>query len=428
MDKSEKIKILENLVSIQTVNGNEQEAAEYLATLLKSHSIEVQVISQFPGRSNLVVQIGTGNHPILGVSGHLDTVHEGDLKTWKSDPFKAVIKNNRIYGRGTTDMKAGVAQFVINLIELKEADLPKFGTIRFLATISEELTEAGAAYLADAGYADDLDALILAEPTGVPVKQIKDYFSSGAAEIGNAKLANLEKSLKDSVSAEQHFILNAHKGWMSYTVTSRGRAAHSSMPKLGINAVDNLVSFYVAEKEFYQSLQERNNVLGGTIYSPDIFKGGEQVNSIPDLAYEKVKVRTIPELPNEELISRLQKLIDQLNQSPGVDLELTVDQSEIPVANKGSNQLIKLLQKYATQYLVEPLPLPTIGASLGTDASEFRRHNPDGEFIILGPGNTTAHKSNEYVELSAFLNMQKLFKKVAIAYVDIPKNLKIEED
>ncbi|MFD1125433.1 M20/M25/M40 family metallo-hydrolase [Lentilactobacillus raoultii] len=418
MKESEKIEILEKLVDIETVNGNEKEATDYLVSVLKSHGIKTKEISQFPNRSNFIAQIGSGSHPILGLSGHLDTVHQGSLKTWNSDPFKATIKNNRIYGRGTTDMKAGLVQFVITLIELKEASLPKNGTIRLLATISEELTEQGAAYLSDKGYGKDLDAVIFGEPTGVPVTEINDYFASGGAKINPEQLRKLLNNVKQVSTPEQHFIFGAHKGWMSYTVTSRGKAAHSSMPKLGINAIDNLIQYYIEEKRFYQCLQESSEILGSTIYAPDIFNGGKQVNSIPDFAYETVKVRTIPELPNDQLILRLNKIIYRLNQNDGMNLNLKVERSEIPVANKWNGRLTVLLKKYADQYLHEPLPLPVIGASLGTDASEFRRNNSTGEFIVVGPGNTTAHKSNEYVELTAFLNMQQLFKRVALEYVD----------
>lgn len=131
-----------------------------------------------------------------------------------------------------------------------------------------------------------------------------------------------------STAPEQHFIINAHKGWISYTVASHGKAAHSSMPKLGINAIDNLVQYYNAEKAFYHSLTERHPGLGKTVYAPDVFVGGKQVNSIPDLAVEKVKVRTIPELSNENLVRKLRELIQKLNEIPTMNLELTVEQSE----------------------------------------------------------------------------------------------------
>ncbi|KRM44202.1 M20/M25/M40 family metallo-hydrolase [Lentilactobacillus parafarraginis] len=417
MDQQEKLQIVRDLVNIRTVNENERAAADYLINLLAKHGISANRIDQFPNRSNVVAEIGNGQHPKLGFSGHLDTVHENELSHWDTPPFEATIHDNRLYGRGTSDMKAGLAQFVITMIELHEQQEPLHGTIRLLATISEELTEEGAAMLSDAGYGDDLDAILFAEPTGVPIAQIDQYFASGAATISSGKLEQLMQATTQSTAPEQHFIINAHKGWISYTVASHGKAAHSSMPKLGINAIDNLVQYYNAEKAFYHSLTERHPGLGKTVYAPDVFVGGKQVNSIPDLAVEKVKVRTIPELSNENLVRKLRELIQKLNEIPTMNLELTVEQSEDPVANNVHDRLTKLLQHHAATILDEPLALPTIGSSMGTDASEFRRHNPDGEFLIVGPGNTTAHQANEYVEISSFLKMQTLFATVAINYL-----------
>lgn len=418
MKETDKIKLVCDLINIRTVNSNEKEAADYLVKLFQKHGIQATAIAQFPGRSNVIAEIGDGQHPKLGLSGHLDTVHEGEAANWKTPPFSATVSNNRIYGRGASDMKAGLAQFVITMIELHEQHLPKHGTLRLLATISEELTEQGAAFLSDKGYGDDLDGMLFSEPTGVPLDQLDTYFASGAATISPEKLTALYDALNTSKAPEQHFIINSHKGWMSYTVTSHGKAAHSAMPKLGINAIDHLVQYYVAEKALYQSLKEQNPTLGKTVYAPDVFVGGKQVNSIPDLAYEKVKVRTIPELPNQKLVRKLRELVYELNKRPGFDLKLVVDQSENPVANESTNRLATLLQDSAANYLKEALPLPTIGSSMGTDASEFRRHNPSGEFLIVGPGNTTAHQANEYVEISAFLNMQQLFKHIAISYLN----------
>lgn len=113
MDQQEKLQIVRDLVNIRTVNENERAAAE----------------------------IGNGQHPKLGFSGHLDTVHENELSHWATPPFEATIHDNRLYGRGTSDMKAGLAQFVITMIELHEQQEPLHGTIRLLATISEELTK-----------------------------------------------------------------------------------------------------------------------------------------------------------------------------------------------------------------------------------------------------------------------------------------------
>lgn len=408
MKTAEKIRIVADLIAIDSANNHEEQIAGYLLKLFAIYGIKASKITQFPGRCNLVAEIGDGQAPKIGLSGHFDTVSPGDETQWTTSPYSAVIDADTLRGLGASDMKAGVAQLVITMIELKQAGLPRHGTIRFLGTISEELTEEGARLLADQGYADDLDVLLFAEPTGVAIDQLPAYFDSGAARIDHNTLDALLAAAETTQAREQHFIFQSHKGWMTYTVTAHGKAAHSSMPGLGINAVDCLITYYQAEKALYANLMETSAELGATIYAPDIFHGGTQVNSIPAIAYEQVKVRTIPELPNSELINRLSHLIDELNQQPDMNLELTVEQSEVPVANSTPLTFAPFLQHHAHTTLAEPLDLPTISVSLGTDASEFRRRNSTAEMLVVGPGNTSAHQVDEFVSISAYLNMIEL--------------------
>ncbi|MHA8110211.1 M20/M25/M40 family metallo-hydrolase [Lactobacillaceae bacterium Melli_B4] len=418
MEKEAKIKILKDLIDIKSVNDNEGAVADYLLNLFRQYGIDAKLVAEFHNRSNIIAEMGNGGHPKLGLSGHLDTVHQGDERTWYSDPFEGTIKKGRMYGRGTTDMKGGIADLAIAMIELKEANTPINGTIRFIGTIGEELSAAGAKFLTDKGYVDDLDAMVIAEPSGVSLHGLRSYVNSDGVTIDKDALTELLKKAFLSDALEQHFIIKAHKGWMAYRVTARGKAAHSSMPQMGINAIDTLIQYYLAEKEFYANLNESDPELGRTVYSPDIFHGGEQINSVPDLAYEIVKVRTIPQVSNEELIKRLKFLIAKLNAQPGIELELTVEHSELPVKSDNHTHLLDLFQKHAAHTLHEPDALPAIGVSLGTDASEFRRRNQDMDVAVVGPGNTTAHSPNEYVEISTYLDMIKLYKATIIDFLD----------
>ncbi|MDN8759631.1 M20/M25/M40 family metallo-hydrolase, partial [Staphylococcus aureus] len=146
---------------------------------------------------------GSGS-PILAMSGHMDVVDAGNHEKWTYPPFELTEQDGKLYGRGTTDMKGALMGMVITLIELKMSDaLPK-GTIRLLATTGEEKEQAGAKLFAKAGYLDDLDGLIIGEPT-------------------------------------DNGVFYAHKGSMACKVTATGVAAHSSMPFLGDNAINTLV-------------------------------------------------------------------------------------------------------------------------------------------------------------------------------------------
>ena len=117
--EEEKIKILSDLISIKSVNENEIEVANYLKDLFAEYGIESKIVPVTETRVNLVAEIGSGS-PIIGISGHMDVVSPGDESEWTSDPFTLTERDGKLYGRGTNDMKAGLINLALVMIELKE--------------------------------------------------------------------------------------------------------------------------------------------------------------------------------------------------------------------------------------------------------------------------------------------------------------------
>ncbi len=278
MEKSEKISILQDVVKIKSVNGNEEEVAIYLQNLLKKYEIPSELVSYAPNRSSLVAYLGENREKVLGFSGHMDVVSEGDESQWTFPPFAAHIEGNKLYGRGATDMKSGLVAMVLAMIELKEKEVPLNGAVKFLGTVGEEVGELGAGQLTEKGYADDLSALVIGEPTN-------------------------------------YNLMYAHMGSINYSVVSHGKEAHSSMPEEGINAINNLNEFIT---EANQQMAEvtanyENPELGRTIHNVTVIKGGTQVNSIPGQAALQGNIRSIPEFSNDQVIALLQKIVDELN-------------------------------------------------------------------------------------------------------------------
>lgn len=201
----EKIKILSDMIAIKSVNENEIEVANYLKELLAKYGIESKIVPVTDTRVNLVAEIGSGS-PVIGVSGHMDVVSHGDESEWTSDPFTLTERDGKLYGRGTNDMKAGLVNLALVMIELKENNELKNGTVRFLATTGEEVGGAGSKKLYEEGYMNDVDYLWVAEPS-------------------------------------HDTIIYAHKGSLNLRVRSIGEAAHSSMPDQGYNAINPLMKY-----------------------------------------------------------------------------------------------------------------------------------------------------------------------------------------
>lgn len=161
---SEKVQILEDLVTIKSVNDYEIQVCEYLKDLLSQHGIESKIIKINDTRANLVAEIGTEG-PILGVSGHMDVVSEGDINKWTYNPFKLTEVDGKLYGRGSADMKSGLAALVLSMIDIHDQNLLEYGRIRLLATAGEEIVGEGAKTFQQEGYMKDVEALVIAEPS-----------------------------------------------------------------------------------------------------------------------------------------------------------------------------------------------------------------------------------------------------------------------
>jgi len=283
---TDKVQILGDLVKIKSVNDNEVEVAQYLQRLFADHGIKAELMPVSENRSNLVAEIGT-NGPVLGISGHMDVVAPGDLADWDSDPFTLTERDGKLYGRGATDMKAGLAAMVISMIEIDAAHTLTTGRIRLMATIAEEVGETGSQKFYEAGMMDDVDALLIGEPSG-------------------------------------YNVAFAHKGSIDIKLTSTGMAAHSSMPEQGYNALDPLIEVLYQANHAFRDTDRTSDLLGPLVFNTTIVNGGDQVNSIPAKAEADINIRSIPEFDNDEAIATLQQLVDQQNQQ-GAQLQMDVN-------------------------------------------------------------------------------------------------------
>lgn len=166
--KEEKVEHLQNIIKIKSENDHEEEVAKYIQALLAEHGIDSELVEYKPGRSSLVADVKgqkDGQGKMLVVSGHLDVVAAGDESEWTYPPFAAEIHDGKLYGRGASDMKAGVMALVLSAIELKEAGAPFSGTLRLALTVGEEIGMYGSKQLVEEGYADGASGFLIAEPS-----------------------------------------------------------------------------------------------------------------------------------------------------------------------------------------------------------------------------------------------------------------------
>lgn len=409
MCKDKAVSVLQDIIQINTENNHEELVARYFQTLLTSHGIPSNLIHYKEGRASLVTEIQNGEGKTLVLSGHMDVVSAGNVDEWKYPPFSGYIDDeNVIWGRGSSDMKSGLAALVMAFIALHESKNFK-GTIKLLATVGEEVGEHGSKQLTDLGYMDNVDALLIGEP----------------CNIG---------------------IIYAHKGSFNYKVISKGIAAHSSMPELGNNAIEHLsIAMNRISEHFASKAKDlANAVLGTTFHNITLIHGGLQVNSIPDYAEFEANVRTVPEFDNNAVLSDITKIIDELNKQEGFELELVVTADQLPVQTDSDSSLIKSILEVVNDMPTLKVPeqielmgtvlhtdlkiefekmgfsneLKPIVASGTTDAAQFIRANKNLELAVYGPGIPMLnHKVNERISISQYLDFIEAYKRIISRYL-----------
>lgn len=409
IDKDQSIKILQDIIQIKSENGHEEEVAKYFQSLLADHDIESKLVQYDDDRASLVAEISNGEGPVLGITGHLDVVGAGDEEDWKYPPFSAHIDDdNVLWGRGASDMKPGIAAMVINFIEFKESQNFK-GTLRLLATVGEEVGQYGSNQLTREGYVDDLDAILIGEPCNVG-------------------------------------IVYTHMGSLNYTLTSKGEAAHSSAPQLGVNAVENLTEAVAQiSKAVEDKAEEFNNEeLGKTFHNVTIIEGGSQVNSLPEYAEYEANARTIPEFDNNGVMDIVRSVIEDLNKKDGFDLAVEVTADQPPVNSPKDSKLIQTIREVSKnherlgfQYLLkqmgqvlgtdlveaqpelgkvdEILPIAIAGT---TDAAQFTQGNSTMDIAVYGPGVPQLnHKLNERIPVQQYLDFIDVYNDIIKSYL-----------
>jgi len=353
--RDEIIFILKKLVQIPSENppGTTKEIVNFLiAEVFKiDQGFHNQVIVSMKNGvelHNLVTTIGNGKGKIV-LTGHFDVVPAGDLAQWKYPPFSAKIKNGRLYGRGSADMKGGIASLIGVIKTLsKIPDFLEKYTLAFVGTADEEAGMAGSVTLSKRGVMDDSILLIIAEPTDLKI---------GISE----------------------------KGLLWVKLKIMGKSAHGSTPDEGINAIEGALKII---PQLYDCLEEKTNViLGKSTLNIGKISGGTAINVIPDQAILDLDYRIIPEQDHTSLIDNLKNL---QKHNFSIDIEIINELSALQTdLNHPFIQNLKEISK--TEFL---------GLSYATDAAHLVSVKNPIPFVIFGPGDpNNIHKINEFIEL-----------------------------
>ncbi|MAM85147.1 MAG: acetylornithine deacetylase [Acidobacteria bacterium] len=344
-----------DLLRFNTINppGEERTCAHHIGRLLENGGFRVAYHEFAEKRTSLIAQLdGSSDEPPICFTGHIDVVPLG-MAPWHYDPFTGECHGDKLYGRGSTDMKGALAAMVLAALRLAGLPERKAGLVLVL-TAGEETHCEGAHHLA-------------AQPAALG--------SAGAIVVGEP-------------TANEPLV--GHKGLVRYRIKTTGVTAHASMPEQGDNAIHKIADVVKGLERFDFGLAA-HPVMGSPTLNVGTITGGLNINSVPDEAEIGVDIRTIPGQTANGIQERLQAALG----------------NEVDVANIANEDsiLTDTRDDWVQQVydVMEPLlgcrPEPATAVYF-TDGSVLKPFYGGPPTVILGPGEPTcAHKTDEYCSI-----------------------------
>lgn len=359
------IALLKEILAIPSVNGadNEGAVAEFIANYLKEKHIDAFVQQIDETHANIIAKLEGKSSETVVWNGHLDTVPYGNTEEWNTDPSIPVERNGRIYARGASDMKSGLAAMVYLLGEIGESGEKPEQTILFLGTCDEEKSGLGAEKILEEIDLSSGSLLLIGEPTG--------------CKLGVAQ-----------------------KGCIWAQLNISGKTSHGAYPEEGCNAVEYGMKIVCRIKKWVTEYEHR--VLGTATAQVTMIQGGIAPNMTLDFAEILLDIRTVPGNSAEDVEKKIKKICrEEVEETNGeVKFEVRIKNARRAIEIAEEERWLKEFKAYLKQNGAET---EEIGINYFTDASILTKKESEIPVLLFGPGEPRlAHKPNEFVELEKY--------------------------
>ena len=370
---------VQDLVRIPSVNppGDEKKVAEHLFNLLNHEGLQVKRIERpFPERPQILAVLpGKGERPPLFLNGHMDVVPEGDPSKWDVAPFSGSLKDNRIYGRGSCDMKGGIGVALEVARVLLESGRELKGDLVLTFAVGEETGEPGTKTLLDTSNYTDGFGIVL-EPTG---------FKLGVAEKGLA--------------------------W--FRITLAGKPAHCSISELGINPIDKFLALGRAIKSYDGEIRRRVHPLCGPAKcTMTVLRAGTKENVVPESLSLILDRRMNPGEDAEAVEREIKEILEGLA-TDDPDFSYQLERTRLYESAEVSPNLsqVELLEREIEAITGQPAEI--WGTPYSTDVRNFI--NDAGiPAVTFGPGDISqAHAFNEFIKVEDLVKATQVILGVA---------------
>ena len=365
---------LSKLVQAETtVRTGELPAAHVIADEFARWAIEARIDAWDRTRANVWARINSaGQKPALLFACHLDVVGPGDA-LWKHPPFSGLQKDGRIHGRGAVDMKGGIAAAITAIRQIAHSDIELLGDIVFVATAGEETDSSGAdRFVANRALLPELAGVVIPEPTDFD-------------------------------------IVTAHRGMLWIEIATQGKAAHSSTPHLGVNAISSMKAL-LDKLEDYKIDVQPHELLGDCSMSINTIAGGKALNVVPDRCAIGVDFRTLPAQDHADILRDLRGIFAKLRSAdPRFDAEISIIREVAPLQTDCTSDFVRDFCSVVGVAETKAVPFTTDGpyfAALGAPV------------LIFGPGKSElCHKPDEYIDISDVQKAVEYYKAVILKFL-----------
>jgi succinyl-diaminopimelate desuccinylase len=340
---------------------------------------KVKILLSPKGRWNLIAEKrwGRGGRTFI-FNGHLDVVPAGDPSQWKYPPFQGKLFKGRIYGRGASDMKSGIASFIhaLSMIDRSKIHLNQGAVILHLVSDEESHGLQGMGFLTQRGGIQG-DAALVGEPTDL------------------------------------HPVI-AHKGALWLRISTFGKSAHSAKPHLGVNAIEKMMK--LIDQLNLIPLEKEHPLLGKPTLSIGTIRGGTKINVVPDRCEIEVDRRMLPGENKGEVLGEMKKILDLIqSQDPLFQYRM----EEIDFAEASEVDPEAEIVKIGVQAIEKVLgKKPPLRAFSGFTDSRFYINQCHIPTLIFGPGDTSQiHTADESVEVEALVRSAHIYSWIVINYL-----------
>ncbi len=381
-NRDELIKIASGLISIPSVSGREdsneqyEKEADYLISEFAKFGVAAQKYANAPGGFNVVAEYNCDkNGKTIAMGGHYDVV-SADESTWETEGgFVPTVKDGKLIGRGSADMKGGLASCFMALKALKECGIKLNGGIQFVATVDEEIgSPYGMDFLVNSG------------------KIKPDFFI-------NAEQTEMK-------------IIIAYKGCAWMEVKVKGVTAHGSKPELGVNAVVNAAKIIAKIDEKGVDFVH-DDLLGDGSLSVGVINGGTAINVVPDECVFRIDGRLVPGQTYDGVIGFIRDIINDFKKDdPTFDAEVDFcARTSNAVRFSEDSDLVRALRN--SSEFVNGKPSDFGGFIAAGDNYFF--HKMGIPSLMYGPGTLDCiHKANEWVSVDELVEAAKVYALTAM--------------